>query len=203
MERWSGKIAVVTGASSGIGAAVAVALVKAGVIVVGLARRVERIEELRSQLPANLSDALHAYKCDVSSESDILAAFAWIKQQFGGVDILVNNAGLSRSGIKLIDAGNTEKLREVLDVNVMGLVLCTREAFQSMKERQVNDGHVVLINSIVGHHVPTGMTLNMYAPSKFAVTAIAETLRQEFQAEQTKIKITVRADLIVLFYTLY
>lgn len=193
MSRWSEKLAVVTGASSGIGAAICIELVNAGLKVVGLARRQERVEELKSKLPANLADKLFSFKCDISKEEDIKAAFAWIESTFGGVDVLVNNAGIVRS-TNLVSPDNTTAIREVLDTNVMGVVLCTREAFQSMKSRNV-DGHVILINSIVGHQVPffAGIrpSSNIYSPSKYAVTAMTEVFRQEFQSEGTKIKITV------------
>ena len=201
MERWQGKIAVCTGASAGIGAAIVKSLVKSGMIVVGLARRQENIEELKKDLPANLANNLHALKCDVSCEKEILEAFAWIEKHLGGVDVLVNNAGILRTA-KLVDAENTSQIRSVLDVNVMGVVLCTREAFQSMKKRNV-DGHVILINSISGHKVPMTASipqmpsLSIYPASKFAITALTESLRQEFLMEKTKIKITV-----VIFFVL-
>lgn len=192
MERWIGKVAVVTGASSGIGAAITMDLVKAGMTVVGLARRTDRIEELRALMPESVSGRLHAFKCDITKEDDIKSAFDWTIKQFGGVDVLINNAGIGRP-TKLIAADNSTAIREVLDTNVMGVVLSTREAFQSMKSRNV-DGHVILINSVAGHSVPRieGMSFNIYAPSKYAVTAITEVLRQEFQMEGTKIKVTVR-----------
>lgn len=199
MERWVGKIAVVTGASAGIGAAIVVDLVKAGCIVVGLARRQERVEELKTKVLASATGKLHALKCDVSNEEDIKSAFAWIENNLGAVHILVNNAGVVRTA-KLIDADNSVPLREVIDTNIMGLVFCTREAFQSMKKHNVDDGHIILINSIVGHCVPylnnRIPSLNIYPASKYAVTAITEVLRQEFQAESTKIKISVN-----LFHT--
>ncbi|KAL9700628.1 hypothetical protein quinque_004069 [Culex quinquefasciatus] len=173
MDRWTGKVAVVTGASSGIGAAIAMSLASAGMVVVGLARRVERVEALRDDLEDDASrNRLHAVKCDVSNEEDILEAFRW--------SIAGNDAG---------HTGNPEILRQVMDINVMGLVLCSREAFQSMKKRSV-DGHVVHINSISGHTVPNFAKLNMYSASKFAVTALTETMRREFAAEGTKVKVT-------------
>ncbi|XP_053689237.1 farnesol dehydrogenase-like [Sabethes cyaneus] len=187
MDRWAGKVAVVTGASSGIGAATAKSLAKAGMTVVGLARRVERVEELKKELPSSVQGSLHAVKCDVSKEDDILKTFKWIEQKFGGVDVLINNAGILRD-CSLVEA-DTQKVREVLDTNVMGLVLCSREAFQSMKKRSV-DGHIVHINSIAGHQVPNFPRLNIYPASKHAVTAITETMRQELKAEGTKIKVT-------------
>lgn len=194
MERWVGKVAVVTGASAGIGAAICIDLLKAGVVVVGLARRVELVEEIRSRVCSKVAGSLHAFKCDVTNEADILAAFAWIDRELGGADILVNNAGILRTGLNLVDADNTAALKQILDTNVMGLVLCTREAYQSMKRRGVNDGHIVHVNSICGHFVPRipGCgPLNIYTASKHAVTAITEVMRQEFNNLQTRIKVTV------------
>lgn len=189
MNRWTGKLAVVTGASSGIGAATAKALVNAGMVVVGLARRVERVEALKKDLPSSVQESLHAVKCDVSKEEDIVQTFGWVEQKFGGVDVLINNAGIMPDGSLL--EGDSEKIRAVLDTNVVGLVLCSREAFQSMKKRAV-DGHIVQINSVAGHQVPNFPRLNVYPASKYAVTAITETMRQELRTEGTKIKVTVR-----------
>lgn len=188
MDRWKGKVAVVTGSSAGIGAQIVIDLANAGMIVVGLARRKERVEALKSQTKG----IIHAVQCDVTSEADIVNTFKWVTDNLGGVDVLVNNAGILRL-TKLIEPGNTSKIQEVLDTNVMGVVLCTREAFQSMKSRNV-DGHIIIINSIAGHQVPNipGMpSLNIYPPSKHAVTAITEVLRLEFQSEGSKTKITV------------
>lgn len=194
MERWVGKVAVVTGASVGIGEAICIDLLKAGLVVVGLARRVELVEQIRDRVPSAVAGSLHAFKCDVTNETDIVSAFAWIDRALGGADILVNNAGLLQTGVNLVDAGNTAILKRILDTNVLGLVQCTREAFQSMRRRGVNDGHIVLINSICGHYVPVipGCgPMNIYTASKHAVSAITEVLRQEFNMLQTRIKITV------------
>jgi NADP+-dependent farnesol dehydrogenase len=192
MNRWNGKIAVVTGSSSGIGAAIVVDLVKAGMVVVGLARRVDRTEQLREKVPEQLRANLHAIKCDVSKEEDIVATFVDIEKRFGGVDVLVNNAGILRD-TNLCNA-DSAKIREVLDTNVLGLVFCTREAIQSMKKRG-DCGHVIHINSIAGHMVPKmppGMPhLNIYPASKHAVTALTESLRQELLMAGSKIRVTV------------
>lgn len=110
MERWEGKVAVVTGASSGIGAAICMDLVRAGVIVVGLARKVYKIEvrfqigsvssdfnldlsqKLKSQLVYE-SGKLHSRFCDLTNDESIEAAFNWIEERLGGVNILINSAG--------------------------------------------------------------------------------------------------------------
>lgn len=192
MDRWIGKVAVVTGASAGIGAAIVLDLARAGCQTVGLARRSDRIVALRERLPADAAARLHARHCDVSKESDILATFQWIEQQFGGVDILVNNAGVLYANVDLLAPENTAPMRSTLEVNVLAPVLCTREAFRLMP----NGGHVVLINSISGHWVPYSVgtacgSLNMYEPSKHALTAMTEVLRQEFQAAGTRVKVSV------------
>uniref|UniRef100_A0A023EKY6 Putative dehydrogenase n=1 Tax=Aedes albopictus TaxID=7160 RepID=A0A023EKY6_AEDAL len=188
MDRWAGKVAVVTGASSGIGAGIAKDLAKAGMVVVGLARRVERVEALKADLPESARSRLHAVKCDVSKEENIQQVFQWVEKKFGGVDVLVNNAGILRQ-TDLLEAGNAQILRDTLDVNVVGLVLCSQIAYQSMKKRSV-DGHIVHINSVVGHKVVDFPQFNVYPATKHAVTAITETMRNEMRNAGSKIKVT-------------
>uniref|UniRef100_A0A182WKA6 Dehydrogenase n=1 Tax=Anopheles minimus TaxID=112268 RepID=A0A182WKA6_9DIPT len=187
MDRWIGKVAIVTGASSGIGATAVQALARAGMIVAGLARRTERVEELKKHLPPEAANRVHAIRCDVTSEESIVNAFGTVDRQLGGVDVLINNAGVSKLTCTLLTPGNGEDLRTVMDTNVMGLVLCSREAFQSMKRRQVA-GHIVNINSILGHKYIGFPNLNIYGASKYAVTAITETLRNDLRNEGTKVK---------------
>jgi len=192
MERWVNKVAVVTGASSGIGAATVKDLLNTGLIVVGLARRVERVEEIRNQVDEDKRENLHALKCDVGDLESVTEAFTWIEDNLGGVDILINNAGCLSTG-QLCDM-DVQEVARVLQTNVMGIVHCTKFAFKSMKERSV-DGHVILINSVAGHKViggapGTAPNFNIYPPSKFAVTAMTEIYRLEFSGLGTKIKIT-------------
>lgn len=190
MERWNGKVAIVTGASSGIGAAIVVNLVNAGMRVIGLARRIERVDSLRDKLAKHSTGELHTFKCDVTSETDIKKLFEWVRQKFGGADVLVNNAGLG-SRCNIVDANNTDHLRAVIDTNLLAVALCTREAFQSMQQRNVN-GHIIIINSVAGHYIPNiGRSLGIYPASKHGCTAMTEVLRQEFQLFNSKTKITV------------
>lgn len=193
MDRWFGKTAVVTGASSGIGAAIVIDLVKAGVNVVGLARRKERIDALRDNIPSSAKGTLYAIKCDLTKESDIKNAFNWIEANLGGTDIMINNAGIIKT-MNLLDPENTENLRETIDTNVLGVVLCSREAFHSMQKRNVN-GHIIHINSCAGHKIPYFVGLypsfNIYPSTKYAVTAMTEVMRQELQNFGTKVKVTV------------
>ncbi|XP_023724005.1 farnesol dehydrogenase-like [Cryptotermes secundus] len=185
MERWSGRVAVVTGASAGIGAAIAEELVKKGLKVVGLARRVERVEE-NAKLLRSEPGKLHPLKCDVSKESDVKEAFKWVKSNLGVVDILVNNAGVC--DFNNLTDGPPEKWRNIIDINVLGLSMCTREAIQSMREKAVDDGHIININSVLGHGTP--FAAFMYAASKHAVTALTEGLRRELVQQKSKIRVT-------------
>lgn len=193
MDRWNGKTAIVTGASSGIGAAIVVDLLNAGVNVVGLARRQERVEALKDQTASTATGKLYAIKCDLTNEDDIRQAFAWANDHLNGVDILINNAGIIKT-MNLLDADNTSQLRETIDTNVLAVAICSREAVQSMRKRNV-DGHIVHINSCAGHKIPYFVGLypsfNIYPSTKYAVTAMTEVMRQELQTFNTKIKVTV------------
>lgn len=93
MHRWSGKVAIVTGASAGIGAAIAKALPSHDIKVVGLARNIEKLEKLADELGR---DKFFPIKCDVIKEEDILKACKWVEKELGGADILINNAGVIR-----------------------------------------------------------------------------------------------------------
>lgn len=188
MERWVGRVAVVTGASAGIGACLAQELVKKGLNVVGLARRVEKIEELSRNLKTTPAK-LYALKCDVTKETDVKEAFKWVKSNLGGVDILINNAG-GDSYNTLID-GPAENWKAIFDLNVLALSVCTKEAIQCMRDRNVDDGHVVHVNSTLGHVVPPAeVGLSMYSASKHAVTMLTEGLRQEILNLKSKIRVT-------------
>ncbi|ETN62712.1 oxidoreductase [Anopheles darlingi] len=188
MERWNGRVAIVTGASSGIGAAIAKDLAKAGMVTIGLARRVERVEQLRKEIPEAAAKRLHPIKCDISNEADIDAVFKQVEERFGGCDVLVNNAGITKK-TDLLEVGNTAEIKAVLDTNVTGLVLCSQRAYQSMVKRSV-DGHIIHISSIAGHTVPHIPKLNIYPGTKHAVRAITETMRHEMRNAGKKIKVT-------------
>lgn len=98
MDRWVDKVAIVTGASSGIGQSIAQALIENGLKVVGLARRLEKMEEWKNEVK-NEKGKFFPIQCDLTIEEDILKAFDWTKKELGGVHILVNNAGTSSIGM--------------------------------------------------------------------------------------------------------
>ncbi|XP_033374825.1 dehydrogenase/reductase SDR family member 11 isoform X4 [Parus major] len=189
MERWTGRVALVTGASVGIGAAVARALVQHGMKVVGCARSVDKIEKLAAECQsAGYPGTLIPYKCDLSNEEEILSMFSAIKTLHQGVDVCINNAGLARPEPLL--SGKTEGWRTMIDVNVMAVSICTREAYQSMKERNIDDGHIININSMNGHSVVPQSVVHFYSATKYAVTALTEGLRQELREARTHIRAT-------------
>ncbi|KAM9118045.1 dehydrogenase/reductase SDR family member 11 [Pangshura tecta] len=189
MERWAGRVALVTGASVGIGAAVARALVQRGMKVVGCARSVDKIEKLAAECQsAGYPGVLIPYKCDLSNEEEILSMFSAIKTLHQGVDVCINNAGLARPEPLL--SGKTEGWRMMIDVNVMAVSICTREVYRSMKERNVDDGHIININSMNGHSVVPQSVVHFYSATKYAVTALTEGLRQELREAKTHIRAT-------------
>nr|CAD7394920.1 unnamed protein product [Timema cristinae] len=185
--RWSGRVALVTGASVGIGAAIVRELVKNGLIVVGLARRAELVEELSAELKG-APGKLHALKGDLTKEEDILAAFDWIKKNLGRIDVLVNNAGVLH--LSMLTGGETSQWKQIFDLNVIGLSISTREAFKLMKEKGVDDGHIIHINSVAGHSLVNFPGIVPYSASKHAVTVLTEGLRRELVQLGSKIRVT-------------
>lgn len=194
MEKWKGKIAVVTGASSGIGSAFVKDLAKNGIHVIGLARRHELIEEIAKEL-GETPGKIYAYKCDVSDLQSIKNTFKLIEETFHSIHILVNNSGCIRNIKILSDDDVGEQIEEVIKTNFNGLVHVTREAYRLMKKS--NDyGYICNINSNLGHKIPfpfdKNMSHNVYQGSKFAVTATTEVIRQELICQENdKIRVTV------------
>ncbi|KAJ8952451.1 hypothetical protein NQ314_007524, partial [Rhamnusium bicolor] len=186
MTRWVDKVAVVTGASAGIGREITKELVKQGLKVVGVARRVELIEALAIEIK-RYKGKLYPLKCDVMKEEDVENIFQWIKENLGPVHIMINNAGVF-TNTNLIE-GDVKLWKQVLDTNVLGLCIGTREAVKNMRANNI-DGHIIHINSIGGHVVPYFYASNVYPASKHGVTALTETLRRELTAKKLNIKIT-------------
>lgn len=202
MEKWSGKVALITGASSGIGSAVAIDFVRNNIITIGLARRVERIEQLKNQLPPDQEKNLHAFKGDITDEKSVKECFKWIEKEFGGVNILVNNAG--KSSVRMIlsnvddDNGATETnnddIREIIGTNFFGMIYATREAYRQL-HRNDADGYIINISSYLGHAIPCIPMMppphNVYVASKHAVTSTGEVLRQELiNLRNKKVRVT-------------
>ncbi|XP_071455354.1 farnesol dehydrogenase-like [Hetaerina americana] len=190
MERWAGKVAVVTGSSSGIGASIATELVERGMIVVGLARRVELVQELANKL-SGCKGQLHAIKADVSKEEDVVEVFEWVRENLGAVHVLVNNAAACPFTIMSnMEREHYKKVQGCFDTNVMGPIMCTNEAIKLMKEKGIEDGHIININSVAGHYVSNSSGFHIYGATKHALRVITEGLRRELVQAKSKIRTT-------------
>uniref|UniRef100_A0A182N5L1 Dehydrogenase n=1 Tax=Anopheles dirus TaxID=7168 RepID=A0A182N5L1_9DIPT len=202
MEKWVGKIALVTGASSGIGQDVAITLANAGMVVIGIARRAELITLLSTKVTG--TGKIFAKKCDVSNETEIMETLNWIRREFGGVDVLINNAGIFR--YNFISQSETTDFRDTFNVNVLATCIFVREVIKDMKARE-SYGHIVLLNSILGKRVPDVSVpiFGVYPASKFALVGLTEVLRQELNFLKLPIKVTsvhpgmVQTDMIKVF----
>jgi len=161
------KIALVTGAGSGIGRAVALALAKAGYTVVLTGRQLEKLQQTAAQGGAQC----HAIVSDVRDADSIAALFAQIKQRFGRLDVLFNNAGMSAPPTPLEDL-DVDKWRAVLDTNTTGVFLCTQEAFKLMKEQSPRGGRIINNGSIAAY--APRPHLIAYTASKHAVTGLTK-----------------------------
>ncbi|MEA5533791.1 SDR family NAD(P)-dependent oxidoreductase [Crocosphaera sp. XPORK-15E] len=184
IETFSKKVALITGVSSGIGEAIARRLALEKYRLVICARRQEKLDKLTTELQEIGCEVL-AKRVDLRQEADIVNLFEAIRQQWGGVDILINNAGLGHR--ESLMTGSTEAWREMLEVNVLALCICTREAIKDMSDRN-NNGHIIHISSMAGHRVP--LFSGVYAASKYAVRALTEGLRQELREANKNIRIS-------------
>jgi len=156
--------------------------------VVGCARREERIAELGTSLVGEKGKLL-SRKCDMSNEVEIRSMFSWIESHpdLGRVDVCVNNAGLSSA--ETLTEGSMESWRQMLDVNVLALCLCTQLSVQSMTKHGVDDGQIVMVSSFSGHRVPPNPSTRFYAATKFAVTGLLEGWRQEVRDLGSNIRV--------------
>lgn len=172
MSTLSGKVAIVTGASSGIGYATAHALAEQGASIVAAARRMERLETLKKELEEK-EVPVEIVQTDVTVRADVERLAQTTKERFGRIDILVNNAGVML--LSPIERCVVDEWEKMIDVNVKGLMFCTSSVLPTMIEQ--SSGHIINISSIAGRRVfPTG---GVYCATKFAVNAFTEGLRSE------------------------
>src|SRR3954453_1449345 len=166
------RVAVVTGASSGIGEATARALAREGFALALGARREDRINRLAQEITDGGGKAL-AIATDISDESSARALVETANKELGSVDVLVNNAGVMLLGPIL--GADLEHWQRMVNVNVLGLMYCTHAALPIMQEQ--GSGHIVNVSSVAGRVARLGS--GVYNATKFGVGAFSESLRQE------------------------
>jgi 3-oxoacyl-[acyl-carrier protein] reductase len=169
------KVALVTGATKGIGRAIAESLVGAGARVAITARREDEIAQTTAQLNTK------GYICDVRDYEQVRSVFAGLATEFGGVDILVNNAGIGM--FSTVESMSVEDFRAVLETNVFGVFYCCHEAIPLMKKR--GGGYIINISSLAGTNAHPQMAA--YNASKFGLNGFSEALMQEVRHDGIKV----------------
>ncbi|UYY81400.1 MULTISPECIES: SDR family oxidoreductase [unclassified Arthrobacter] len=170
MATGQGRVAVITGASSGIGAATARALAADGYRVALLARRADRIRALAEEL----GDGAIAIEADVTDRGSLVAAAERVKAEFGGTDVLVNNAGIMLLGP--FSSDQQEDYRQMIEVNLIGAITATEVFLDQLRD---GGGDLVNISSVAGRTARPGN--GVYAATKWGINGWSESLRQELQ----------------------
>ena len=182
MGALEGQVAIVTGASSGIGEATAYALAREGAKVVGAARRADRLSQLSERITNEFGqDRFLTVVMDVRREEECERLVQETLAKWGKVDILVNNAGLMLLGP--IPGADSEDWRRMIDTNLYGLIYCTHKVLPTMQKQ--HSGHIVQISSTAGRTVtPLGGVYNL---TKWGVNAFSESLRQQVYKDNIKV----------------
>ena len=167
-----GAVALVTGASSGIGAGIARALALEGLRVIGAARNKEKLQELAHRV----GPAMLPFSLDVTKAGQVEGLPANLPEDLRQIDILVNAAGHDVGGRRPFDAMSPQEIAAIIETNVIGAMAVTRALLPGMLER--NRGHVVMIGSTSGRETYAGGSI--YAPSKFALRAFTDCLRKDY-----------------------
>jgi NAD(P)-dependent dehydrogenase (short-subunit alcohol dehydrogenase family) len=164
------KVAVITGAGTGIGKSVALALMKEGYAVVLAGRRQDKLQETATEGKPTGSRSL-VVPTDVSDQASIKALFAKTKETFGRLDVLFNNAGIGAPAVPLEDLPY-ETWKKVIDTNLTGIFLCTQEAIKIMKSQDPRGGRIIN-NGSISAHTPRPRSA-AYTATKHAVTGLTK-----------------------------
>ncbi|KAG5672525.1 hypothetical protein PVAND_002648 [Polypedilum vanderplanki] len=180
MEKWNKKVAVVTGANSGLGHAVLKKLAQSGLKAVGFDIETDAIEKLKDELKGV---EIHSQKCDVTKDESVGAAFEWVEKTLGGVDVLVNTARTYRN-IGVLDYDQpVSELAYNVEVDFLGAIRCARLAFKSMETRDVN-GYIININSNFSNHLTPmkNIELGVYSGACSALNTTSNVMRMELNS---------------------
>jgi NADP-dependent 3-hydroxy acid dehydrogenase YdfG len=176
------KVVVVTGASSGLGLIMSQMLVEEGAQVYGLARRLNRLNEIQN----DLGTPFHPIPCDVRNEGEVDDAFKTITKEGGRIDVLINNAGLGQFGP--VDELTLDEWDVQMETNLRGVFLCTRAAVPTMKQQNEDSGfggHIVNIASIAG--LIGNPKIGAYNASKFGLRGFSDSLMKELRDDGIKV----------------
>ncbi|MFQ3618685.1 MAG: SDR family oxidoreductase [Cyanobacteriota bacterium] len=176
------QIVLITGASSGIGAACAHFFAEAGARLILVARRLERLEELSAALKTQFGTETLLLQLDVGDRPRVESTLGALPDAWAAVDILVNNAGLSR-GLDKLHEGDCQDWEEMIDTNLKGLLYVTRAILPGMVQR--DRGHVINIGSIAGHQPYPGG--NVYCATKAAVKSLTECIKLDLLGTAVRI----------------
>ena len=178
----SGRVALVTGASSGFGEAVALGLARAGAKVALAARREDRLRDLAARIKAEGGEA-HVIVADFTDEAQAQRAVRETEAAFGRLDILINNAGVMY--LEPVATADLGRWRAMLELNVLGLIAATQAALPGMTARK--DGHIVNIASTAGH--VSNPLAAAYSATKFGVVGFSESLRKEVHKDNIRVTV--------------
>jgi NADP-dependent 3-hydroxy acid dehydrogenase YdfG len=185
LSRWRGKVALVTGASSGIGRAIALEFGRLGMKVAVTGRRADELAAAAGEIRQQGGEALPLVG-DQSNLETNLRLFQEIRARWGGVDVLVNNAG-ARGGASVLGAPLAE-MQAAFNLNVLAATICMREAVADMRGKV--DAAIINISSMTGHRLLPGVP-GPYAATKHALRIMTDGLRSELAAEKLAIKLAV------------
>ncbi len=176
------KIVMITGASSGIGRACALAFAREGARLILVARRQERLQELASEMRRDHGSETLLLTLDVRERERVTAAIAGLDADWAPIDILINNAGLSR-GLEKVHEGLASDWEDMIDTNIKALLWVTRAVLPGLVER--DSGQIINIGSISGHQVYAGG--GVYCGTKHAVAAITQGLRLDLLGTKVRV----------------
>jgi NADP-dependent 3-hydroxy acid dehydrogenase YdfG len=182
MATLQGKTVLITGASSGIGKATAIAFAREGARLLVCARRPEPLEEIRQTLVAAGAPAVHTFQLDVQKRSDVEAAITNLPADWKDIDVLVNNAGLSR-GLAKVYEDDPQNWEEMIDTNIKGLLYVTRSVVPGMVAR--GRGHVINLGSTAAYI--TYANGAVYCATKAAEKSISEGLKIDLMGTPVRV----------------
>ncbi len=176
------KTILITGATSGFGEATARMLATSGYRMILTGRRLERLQQLKSELETSTASIIYLLNFDVTQEHEVNSAISSLPEDWKKIDVLINNAGLA-SGLSRIQDGDTSDWNKMIDTNIKGLLYVTKAVVPFMINR--NEGHIINLGSTAARDVYDKG--NVYCATKFAVDALSKSMRIDLLEHQIKV----------------